>query len=419
MRAALLAATFVLAPRLLAAGPPTFSVDYVVTIRDDDPAHAHVRWLLAGIDEIESLRLVFRDERSTDVHGTGHLAWRGRAVTWTPGGPYAHLEYTVAIARARPPARYDSYAGRNWIATRALHLFPEINVSFRPGASDPRARARLVFHLPHGWRAAAAGERQGPRTFAVDEPHKRFDRPRGWILLGAVDLHVRDVDGMRVTVAVAPGSQLDPRKLLALLDRTVPLLTAILGPPPPRLLVASAPDPMWHGGLSGEESFFVNGRIPLRSPDRTSTYLHELFHVWAPFHPEVDGRWISEGLAEYYSLELPHRAGRLTDEQFAKGLELFARYGRWDVDLSRTREPAALNNSAPLVLHLLDRAIAKASSGQANLDDAVRTLVRRGGTLTTAGLVDAASHAAGRDLGPLVDRHVRLGERPSGPFPRE
>src|SRR5207245_2885649 len=82
---------------------------------------------------------------------------------------------------------------------------------------------------------------------------------------------------------------------------------------PPRLLVVSAPDPMWHGGLSGEDSFFVNGHIPLRSADKTSTYLHELFHVWQPFRPGPDGHWIAEGLAEYYSLALPHRAGRLSD----------------------------------------------------------------------------------------------------------
>ena len=84
------------------AAAPTFSVDYVVTIGRGDPGHAHVRWLLAGIDEIEAIRLVFRDERTTRVTGTGTLVWHDRTLLWTPGGPYAHLAYTVAIDHRRP-----------------------------------------------------------------------------------------------------------------------------------------------------------------------------------------------------------------------------------------------------------------------------------------------------------------------------
>src|SRR3989442_1712798 len=44
----------------------TFSVDYVVRISRRDPSRAHVRWLLAGIDEIRSFRIVFRDDRMAD-----------------------------------------------------------------------------------------------------------------------------------------------------------------------------------------------------------------------------------------------------------------------------------------------------------------------------------------------------------------
>src|SRR5438445_476378 len=291
------------------AAAPTFSVDYVVSIRRGDPGHARVRWLLAGIDEIESFRLVFRDGRTSRVTGTGTLAWHDRTLLWTPGGPYAHLAYTV-------------------------------------------------------------------------------------------------------TIAVAPGSALDPRRLLRLYARTVPLLESVLGPPPPRLLVVSAPDPMWHGGLSGEDSFFVNGRIPLRSPDKTSTYLHELFHVWQPFRPKADGRWISEGLAEYYSLALQHRAGRLSDRSFARGIRLFARYGRWGADLSRTRHPAVLNNSAPLVMWWIDQEIRRLTGGRHTLDDAVRALVNEHARLSTASFLRAVNRTADRDFTPLFRRHVYRGERP-------
>ena len=396
------------------ATAPTFSVDYVVTVRRRDPGHLHVRWLLAGIDEIDAFRLVFRDDRTTRVTGTGTLAWHDHTLLWTPGGPYAHLAYTVAVERRRPPGpHFDSYAGPDWIATRALHLFPEINVSFRAGTVRAKSRARLVFRLPRGWRVATAARRLADDTFAVEEPAKRFDRPRGWFLFGHIARHTRQVAGLPITVAVAPGSGLDARRLLGLYGRTVPLLESVLGPPPPRLLVVSAPDPMWHGGLSGEDSFFVNGHIPLRSPDKTSTYLHELFHAWRPFRPRADGRWISEGLAEYYSLALQHRAGRLSDRSFARGIRLFARYGRWDIDLSRTRQPAALNNSAPLVMYWIDQEIRRVTNGRRSLDDAVRMLVGERGRLSTASFLRVVNGTADCDFTPLFRRHVYRGECPS------
>lgn len=399
------------------AGDTTYSVDYVVTVRRADPGTARIRWLLSGIDEIESLRLVFRDERASGVHGTGSLTWEGRTLHWRPGGPYAHLAYTVAVDRARPPggSRYDSYAGPDWIATRALHLFPVINVSFRPGAERARSRARLVFRLPSGWHSDAPFERLARHTFRLFEPGKHFDRPRGWFLLGASTRFTRTIAGTRLTVARAPGSTLDARRLLRLYAATVPLLATILGPPPPRLLLVSAPDPLWRGGLSGEDSYFVHGHLPIRSADRTSTYLHELFHVWAPFRSAPDGHWISEGLAEYYSLALPHRARRLSDRGFARGLALFARDGRWGGDLSRTRDPAALNNSAPLVMHRIDLALREATGGARSLDDAVREVVRDRRPLSTAAFLRAVNRVGGRNFTPLFRRHVYRGFVPTLP----
>ena len=414
MRRALAAALLVLPTGARGAAHPTFSVDYVVRISRRDPGHARIRWLLAGIDEIRSFRLVFRDDRMSDVSGTGTLAWHGRTLEWTPGGPYAHLRYTMTIAHQRPPGdRFDSYAAPDWVATRALHLFPEINVNFREGTRDAAARARLTLVLPRGWRSAVAEPPLGDGVFLVDEPGKRFARPRGWLLLGRVTRMRRRIGAMEVTVASAPGTLLDPRRLLRLYAHTVPLLAGLLGPPPPRLLVVSAPDPMWRGGLSGEDSFFVNGHIPLRSADKTSSYLHELFHVWQPFRPGPDAHWVAEGLAEYYSLALPHRAGRLSERSFARGVALFARYGRWGIDLSRSRLPAALNDSAPYVMAWLDERIRAATAGRRALDDVVRELARDGGTVTTASFLRAVNRTAGRNFSAAFARHVFRGERPT------
>jgi hypothetical protein len=201
-------------------------------------------------------------------------------------------------------------------------------------------------------------------------------------------------------------------RLFRFYEQTIPLLAPLLGSPPARLLVVSAPDPMWRGGISGEGSFYVNGRIAVRSRDRTSTYLHELIHVWQPFRPEGDGRWISEGLAEYYSLVIQRRAGMLSAAGFARGIELFARHGRWDIDLSRTHDAAALNNSAPLVLHWLDTEIARATDGAKSLDDAVRRLAADSRELTTASFLRAVNRTAGKDFTPWFRRYVFRGRRP-------
>jgi predicted metalloprotease with PDZ domain len=154
----------------------------------------------------------------------------------------------------------------------------------------------------------------------------------------------------------------------------------------------------------------VNGHIPIRSADKTSCYLHELF--WQLFRPGPDGRWVSEGLAEYYSLALQRRARRLSERSFARGVALFARYGRWGLDLSHTHEPAALNNSAPFVMFSLDQEIRAASAGERSLDDVVGSLARDGGVLTTPGFLSAVNRAAGRDLSARFARAVLRGERP-------
>ncbi len=85
----------------IALAANAFRVDYVVAVTAADPQHATVTWRLSGIDEIAEFRLVFRDDRTTGVTGSGTLQWSGRTLRWTPDGPYAHLRYTVAVDRRR------------------------------------------------------------------------------------------------------------------------------------------------------------------------------------------------------------------------------------------------------------------------------------------------------------------------------
>ena len=394
----------------------TFSVVYTVEIPSPTATTALVRWELAGIDELKRIRLRFDPARFDDFEGTGVLERRRGELLWSPNAPYAHLTYRAALLHRHAPGKgFDSYVGDGWIITRTSALFPRSAVLFRRDVEpEPESRARLVFRLPSRWDAVTVMPRGGTSQFVVEGPG-RFDHPRGWIMLGRFPRTDADVQGTAVTIAAAPGGSVAPERVLDLLQRALPVLHEILGRARSRLLIVSGGDPMWRGGLSGEDSFYMHGGRPLRTPDRTSPYLHELFHVSAPFRPGPDAHWVTEGLAEFYSLEIQRRIGTLGDEGYGKALRLFARYGRWGVDFTREGSRAVHNNSAPLILYALDRRIRATSAGSRGLDDVVGLLAREGGVVSTARFLGAVRRVAGKNYAAFFRRHIYRGERPLVP----
>jgi hypothetical protein len=404
----------IVAPRAHAAAKETFSIDYIVTISQKHPEIARVRWELSGIEEVHWLHLRFPASRISQLRGTGKLEPTPDGVRWIPGGPYAHLTYRVKINHARGQhGRYDSYAAPNWIVTRARDLFPRIAIEYYPHTKvEPKSRARLLFRLPSGWHSAAALSNIGPDTYRLSKPGKTLDRPRGWFALGTFGLERQEIAGIMVQVAGAPHTGLVAKDLFNLLERTLPTLKKLLLAEPDTVLVVSAPDPMWHGGISGENSFFMHGKRPLRTPDKTSPYLHELFHVLQPYKPAADADWIEEGLAEFYSLELQRRAGLIDAAAYARALGYFERFGKWNVDLTQQQDNAATNNSAPLVMYALDQRIQHATAGKQRLDDVVVRLAKQGGTVDTARFRKVVSAVSGKPFTKFFERHVLRGELP-------
>jgi len=397
-----------------AAAKPTFSIDYIVTISDTQPGVARIRWELSGIEEVQWLRLRFPADRISQLRGTGKLETTPDGVVWVPGGPYAHLTYRVKIDHARGQhGRYDSYAAADWVATRARDLFPRIAIEYHEHAGlEPKSRARLVFRLPGGWHSAAALGSIGSDIYRLNESNKTLDRPRGWFALGKFDLQRQEIAGIMVQMACTGQPGLAPKDLFAFLEGTLPALKKLLLAEVETVLVVSAPDPMWHGGISGENSFFMHRKRPLRTPDKTSPYLHELFHVLQPYKPAADADWIEEGLAEFYSLELQRRAGLIDAAAFARALGYFERFGKWNVDLTQQQDNAATNNSAPLVMYALDQHIQRATAGKQRLDDVVMRLAKQGGVVDTARFHKAVSAVTGRPFSKFFERHVLHGEPP-------
>jgi hypothetical protein len=404
------------APVLNVQAHETFSVTYTVEIPSAQATWALVRWELAGIDEVKRIRLRFDPERFDAFEGTGLLERRRGELLWTPNAPYAHLTYRAALQHRHAPGKgFDSWVGDGWVITRTSALFPRSAVLFRRDVErEPEARAQLIFRLPARWDAVTVMPRGGARQFVVEGPD-RFDHPRGWIMLGRFRRTDADVQGTAVTIAAAAGGSVAPERVLDLLQRALPVLHEILGRPRSRLLIVTGADPMWRGGLSGEDSFYMHGDRPLRTPDQTSPYLHELFHVSAPFRPAPDAHWVTEGLAEFYSVEIQRRIGALDDEGYAKALRLFARYGRWGVDFTRGNTHAVDNNSAPLVLYALDRRIRATTAGARGLDDVVGLLAHEGGVVSTARFLGAVRRVAGKNYTAFFRRHIYSCERPLVP----
>lgn len=394
----------------------TFSVTYTVEISHPDATTALVRWDLAGIDEVKRLRLRFDPARFEGFEATGSLERRRGEVVWSPGAPYAHLTYRASLLHRRAPGKgFDTYIGDGWMLARTSALFPRSAVLFRTEIeAHPESRARLLFRLPKEWDAVTVMPSAGPRQFLVESPG-RFDHPRGWLMCGHFRRTEASVHGTAVTIASAPGAGMAPDHVLALLDRALPVVHELFGRARPQLLIVTGTDPMWRGGLSGEDSFYMHGDRPLQTPDRTSPYLHELFHVSAPFRPAPDAHWVTEGLAELYTIEIQRRVGLLDDAGYAKALRLFARYGLWGHDFTRDQSHAIHDNSAPLVLHALDRRIRHGTGGAHGLDDVIALLAREGGVVTTARFLGAVRRVSGKNYGAFFRRHVYRGERPPLP----
>lgn len=396
-----------------AQGKPAYTADYYVTVSADDPTKARVRWELSGIDEIKDFDLELRSPAVSKLRASGTIERTGNRIHWVPGGPYAHMSYTIDINHPRgDKGGFDSYATAGWLVTRGRQLFPKIGTNFVSRAKEARGRGRLILRLPAGWRSATPHPWVEGHTYDLRDDSNLLPRPRGWLVAGGFDLAREEIADIMVQIAAVPGSRLPADDVFALLNSTLPRLKKLLQASPPKLLIANAPDPMWRGGLSGEASLYLHGDRPLRTPDRTSPHLHELFHVLQPFRAGRDADWIIEGLAEYYSLELQRRAGMLDASGFLRGLKSFERHGLWGVDLATQHDNAATNNSAPLVMYALDQRVQHATSGKRKLDDVVGTLARERGVVDGARFRRTVQAVSGKKLTKFFTQHVTNGVPP-------
>lgn len=341
-------------------------------------------------------------EFETDAEG----AWQqeGDRGVWRPAAGKARLSYRVNVSHQRKSGRFDARMTDDWALLRGDDLVPSGRLVQQDGT---RLVSRLKVELPEGWKSVETGwPRIGKNRFRIDNPERLFDRPTGWIIAGKLGSRRAKLGETDVTVAGPVGEGLRRMDILTLLTFVWPEVQNVFPRDPKKLLVVGAGDPMWRGGLSGPNSLFMHADRPLVSENGTSSLVHELVHVFSRITDADRSDWISEGLAEYYAIELMRRAGGMSEDRYQRVREHLTKWSR-NVDSLRTeRSSGPVTARAVLLLQELDREIRQRSKSRHSLDDVARGLMRLD-RVTTEDFIDITETMLGGGSAVLDTRLLR------------
>jgi hypothetical protein len=392
------------APAQTAPHASTYEVRFEArVVPSERVAHATIR-VGAGALSVRFFELQIDPKRQVDFRGDGKLVVKGSVAHWEPPARGGTLRYTFLIDHVRSSSDYDARCADDWAVFRGDDLFPPARVRAVLGATS---RSTLRLRVPEGWKIAVPYALQPDGSYQVKHPNRNFDRPVGWYALGRIGVLRERIAGTHVAVAGPVGEGVRRLDVLALLRWTLPKLRAVLGELPERILIVSAGDPMWRGGLSGPDSVFVHADRPLITPDLTSPILHELFHAVTRARSGADGDWVVEGLAEYYGLELlvrSHSVSRLRHERALTALEHRGR----GTPLAGQASSGAATAHAVAVLRALDAHIRKQTQERMSLDAVVAVLARQLEPVTTKGFETTAEQVTGLNLDSFFRANVRV-----------
>lgn len=341
-------------------------------------------------------RMVFRidPERHTNLRGEGKLVVEGRSATWEPPRVGGSLRYDFRVDRLRDASAYDARISEQWAILRGGDLFPPARVLAADGSYS---RSTLRLRVPEGWSIAVPYERLADGRYRIENEYRHFDRPTAWMALGRIGVLREKVAGASIAVAGPFRQKLRRQDILALLRWTLPSLRSVLGALPERLLVVGAGDPMWRGGLSGPSSVFIHAERPLIGNDGTSPILHELFHAATGARSTVDGDWVTEGLAELYSVELLVRSRTISRSRYRRVIERIEAKGAGAKLLGHASRGASTAR-AVTVLRALDAELRARTEQQKTLDDVVAELARRRASISTSTFETTAEQVSGLPL---------------------
>ncbi|MCB1567543.1 MAG: hypothetical protein KDI69_01815 [Xanthomonadales bacterium] len=378
------------------AAPPQFDVDYRVRFLPD-AGQAEVSIHL-NFDEARVSKLTFKmpASRYSDIKGDGDVDRDGDRLRWEPPKEGGSLSYRYRIDKKRKNGAYDAYMNDDWVVVRGDDLVPSARVTATRGA---RSRASLHLELPKDWTHADTPwlptRDHADFEYEVVNHERALARPTGWIIAGKIGTRRDVVEGMEIAVAAPAGLSIARMDLLAMLTATAPILLDAFGQLPEKILVVRAGEPMWRGGLSGPRSLWMHADRPLISENGSSTLMHEVVHVVTRIRGVEGDDWIAEGVAEYYGIEILHRAGLLSEARRDKAIAWMRRHGRKVTSLGHDQSSGKRTARAVALLADLDAEIRKQTHDQETLDPVIRDLMRDGRRVSTQDLREAAEKVLG------------------------
>jgi len=345
-----------------------------------------------GDDLLREMRFDADPERYSGFEADGQLSVSAARITWSPPGNGGVLRWLVQVPRQRNNNGHDAWLDENWGLFRAEDIIPRAATRTLIGVASETS---IEFQLPGNWSAVTeyAGNRG---KFRVSKADRRFSQPSGWIVIGNLGVRRERIAGIRVAIAAPEDQGVRRLDMLALLNWTMPELKRVLPAMPPRLTIVSAGAPMWHGGLSAPQSIYIHASRPLISENGTSTLLHEVVHVALGSNAGIDDDWITEGLAEFYSLQLLRRSGSLTPKRYQRAIARQAEWAKSANSLCGQTSTGATTALAVTVLVALDREIRSNGDAEQSLDDVLREILQSTAPLSLASLTTASAGLLGK-----------------------
>lgn len=349
--------------------------------------------------EIESTRWVksidfnLAGSLCTGFEGVGQYAADKQRFHWQPSDKHPTLRYHCSINHERKSQNrkqsYDAYMTQDWALFRGDDVVPPARVVATKGA---KSRATLVVELPKNWHGVNTGwERQQPAnskhrkslpTFNVDNPRRGFDRPTGWIIAGKIGTRRAYLDEGATDNQIAVSAPLDSSMrrmdILAFVQFVWPEFEKAFKVVPQKFLIVGGDDPMWRGGLSASNSFYMHADRPIISENGTSSLLHEMVHLTTLIRGKKNYDWIAEGIAEFYGIELLQRAGGINAHRRQQVFEKLRQRAK-DVKSLKAEVSTGKNTAAAvIVFDELNSEIFRITQGNKSLDDMTRLLLKKG-----------------------------------------
>lgn len=331
------------------------------------------------------------------------------ANTWeVKGVRKAKLLYTVNLNLKYRRGGYSGFAHSDWVVTAGDFLFITNGWSGTP--KYPHVIVKL--DIPSEWEAYTPYRQNGLGSYDATGMIGHIT-PRDFIVAGNPKIFkvaTQERVGTKFIVVVIEPSAASAHELVEFITKVGTEYTKIAACTPPCILGIVVPEPMRrHGGEGKDISIQVSddNPFPFDLSWGSSTFTHELFHLYQRYHKDKDEVWIKEGIATYYQFYGPLKTGYMTTEDFWNVM-VKVQAGRADKDavLLQGEDPYFKRS---LVILALDVKIRQDTDGKRSFDDVFETLNSdfAGKYVSSPVLELIISSLTGNDYSDFFEEYVR------------